>query len=465
MTVSSESLFGTDGFRGPVGIAPISPDWILKFAWALGKVLTEVSPDNSRITVIIGKDTRISGYMFESVLEAGLVAAGVDVLLLGPMSTPGIAYLTRTFKCKAGIVISASHNGHSDNGIKLFMSDGTKFPDSLSIKLKEYMAQPLVTVESSRLGRAMRAKDPQGRYIEFCKSTFPNNLSLDGFKIVVDCANGATYNVAPSVFQELGATVIAIGVSPNGLNINYLCGATSPQALAAKVKETGSELGIALDGDGDRVIFVDHTGEIVDGDELLYIITRWYVHNKIDIGGVAGTLMSNLGLEDALDELKIPFCRTNVGDRHVLEALKQRNWLLGGESSGHILCLDAHSTGDGIISALRVLASIVTFGQTLFEQRQHMQKHPQVLINVPLQGKIDLQHAKIQQAIADAERTLGKHGRVLLRASGTEPLVRVMVEGTDKKLVDKLAQQIANEVMHAVVAVEGDKRAQIFSGR
>lgn len=443
----SKKYFGTDGIRGRVGEAPISPDWFLKLGWAVGKVLTEDYRSNVRPKVLIGKDTRISGYMFESALEAGLVAAGVDVNLLGPMPTPGIAYLTRTLQAGAGIVISASHNQHADNGIKFFAPNGMKFPDEMEYKIESYLDQSkITTVESGLLGRAVRIVDAQGRYIEFCKGTFPNTMNLKSLKIVVDCANGAAYNSAPKVFAELGAEVIVIGATPNGLNINLGCGATNTAALAAKVLEVKADVGIALDGDGDRVIFVDHTGEVVDGDELLCIITRWYLHKNKNIGGVAGTLMSNYGLELSLAKMGVSFCRTNVGDRHVLEALCQREWMLGGESSGHIICLDSHSTGDGIIAALKVLALLVSFGHTLFEQKKLMQKYPQLLINIPTIRAIDLNTGKIQQAVLAAEKKLHKRGRVLLRASGTEPLVRVMVEGDEESLVQLIAHDLANTV-------------------
>jgi phosphoglucosamine mutase len=445
--VAVKKYFGTDGIRGRVGDAPISPDWFLKLGWAVGKVLAEAAPTGTRTKVLIGKDTRISGYMFESALEAGLVAAGTDVQLLGPMPTPGIAYLTRTLQAGAGIVISASHNQHADNGIKFFSPDGMKLADDLELQIEAYLDAPkITTVESKLLGRAVRINDAQGRYIEFCKSTFPKRLNLKGLKIVVDCANGAAYNVAPNVFEELGAEVIAINDTPDGLNINLNCGATNTKAMSEAVLRTQADVGIALDGDGDRVIFVDHTGAVVDGDELLFIIARWYVHNNKNIGGVAGTLMSNYGLELALSAMHIPFCRSNVGDRYVLEALRQRNWLLGGESSGHIICLDAHSTGDGIVAALQVLALMVSFGQTLFEQKQLMVKYPQLLINVPVTSQIDLNTPKIQQAVAAAEAKLQDQGRVLLRASGTEPLVRVMVEGRDLDLVTTIATELAAQI-------------------
>lgn len=446
--MTGKKYFGTDGIRGKVGHGLISADWFLKLGWAVGMVLSA----QDKRKVLIGKDTRRSGYMFESALEAGLVAAGMDVSMLGPMPTPGIAYLTRTLQADAGIVISASHNSHVDNGIKFFSTDGTKFSDDLEFAIEKFLEKDITTVPSKQLGRASRAKDAQGRYIEFCKSTFPSRLKLKGLKIVVDCANGAAYSIAPNVFLELGAEVITMGVTPDGLNINENCGATAPQALAKKVQDLKADLGIALDGDGDRLIMVDHTGCVVDGDEILLIIARWYLQMNKNIGGVAGTLMSNLGLELACQQLKLPFCRTRVGDRYVLEALQQREWLLGGEASGHILCLDAHSTGDGIIAALRVLAAMVHSGQTLFEQKQFMQKHPQVLINVPLSKHIDLNNSEIKNAVAAAEHTLGKDGRVLLRASGTEPLVRVMVEAKDLQVVKRLAQQLADTV--AAVACE-----------
>ena len=445
--MTEKKYFGTDGIRGKVGQGLISADWFLKLGWAVGKVLSA----QHKGKVLIGKDTRRSGYMFESALEAGLVAAGMDVSMLGPMPTPGIAYLTRTLQADAGIVISASHNSHVDNGIKFFSPEGTKFSDDLEFAIEKYLEQPITTVDSKQLGKASRAKDAQGRYIEFCKSTFPSRLKLKNLKIVVDCANGAAYNIAPNVFQELGAEVIAIGVTPDGININENCGATAPQQLAAKVKELKADLGIALDGDGDRLIMVDHTGAVVDGDEILFIIARWYVNTNKNVGGVAGTLMSNLGLELACNKLQLPFCRTKVGDRYVLEALQQRQWLLGGESSGHILCLDAHSTGDGIIAALKVLAAMVHSGETLFEQRQYMQKHPQVLINIPLTKMIDLNSKEIKQAVAEVESKLQNQGRVLLRASGTEPLVRVMVEGIDAALVNKLARELADTVTELCV--------------
>lgn len=442
MSSNKKKYFGTDGIRGKVGQQPISADWFLKLGWAVGTVFAKQRHGK----VLIGKDTRISGYMFESALEAGLVAAGTDVHLLGPMPTPGIAYLTKTLQADAGIVISASHNSYTDNGVKFFSPNGSKLSDEIESQIEQYLDQDITTVAPAKLGKAVRVTDAQGRYIEFCKSTFPNGLNLKGLKIVVDCANGASYNTAPNVFQELGAEVITIGAQPDGLNINLECGATSPHTLASRVLQERADIGIALDGDGDRVICVDHTGEVVDGDEILYVISRWYAQHNIDIGGVAGTVMSNFGLELAFKQLDIPFCRTRVGDRYVMEALRERNWLLGGESSGHILCLDAHSTGDGIIAALRVLATMVTFGQTLFELRQQMQKHPQVLINVPVPNGFAIDAPHVQAAIKQVESDLQKQGRVLLRLSGTEPLVRVMVEGLDRILIKRLAEQLAQVV-------------------
>lgn len=464
MSIQTKNFFGTDGIRGKVGTPPVSADWILKLGCAAGKALAENKLAH-KPKAVIGKDTRISGYMLESALEAGLVAAGMDVYLLGPMPTPGIAYLTKTFQADLGVVISASHNSHVDNGLKFFSPEGTKLSDALELQIEKYLYEPFTTVESANLGRAVRIKDAQGRYIEFCKSTFPGRLNLKSLKIVVDCANGAAYNIAPNVFQELGAEVISIGVSPDGLNINEKCGAVSPQALAAKVKEVKADIGIALDGDGDRVILVDHTGAVVDGDEVLFIIARWYIQNNKNIGGVAGTLMSNFGLEVACNKLDIPFCRTKVGDRYVLEALKERGWLLGGEPSGHILCLDAHSTGDGIIAALKVLAAMVASGETLFEQKQYMQKHPQVLINVPLSKTLDLSLPVIQSAVSAAESELKQEGRVLLRASGTEPLVRIMVEGINAELVNRLAQELSAIIIEVAQSQQEKSHAQIFSRR
>lgn len=438
--------FGTDGIRGRVGSHPVTAEFMLKLGWAAGRVL-----GNHGDRVVIGKDTRISGYMFESALEAGLSAAGVDVRLLGPMPTPAIAYLTRTLHACAGIVISASHNAYADNGIKFFSSEGTKLADDVEQAIEAEIDHEFVTVESDQLGKAERVDDAAGRYIEFCKSTIPASLSLKGLKIVVDCANGATYHVAPSVFDELGAEVIAIGVEPDGLNINRSCGSTQPELLQKIVLEHKADLGIALDGDGDRVIMVDHEGDLVDGDELLFIIARSRQLEGTLHGGVVGTLMSNLGLEHALRSNNIAFSRANVGDRYVLELLQQSNSLIGGESSGHIICLDRTTTGDGIVSALQVLSAMVKSGKSLHDLKGGMKKYPQRMINVPVNHKVELDsEPAVQDAVKSAEQRLAGRGRVLLRPSGTEPLVRVMVEGEDAKQVDDEADQLANVVASAI---------------
>ena len=443
----SRKYFGTDGIRGRVGDYPVTAEFMLKLGWAAGRVLGGNRGDR----VIIGKDTRISGYMFESALEAGLSAAGVDVRLLGPMPTPAIAYLTRTLHACAGIVISASHNAYADNGIKFFSSGGTKLPDAVELAIEAELDKDMVTVESDRLGKAERVSDAAGRYIEFCKSTIPLTLSLKGLKIVVDCANGATYHVAPCVFDELGADVITIGVEPDGLNINQACGSTQPELLQNAVLEHRADLGIALDGDGDRLMMVDHRGELVDGDELLFIIARSRQQEGALKGGVVGTLMSNLGLEHALQSHNIDFVRANVGDRYVLELLQQRNCMIGGESSGHIICLDRTTTGDGIVSALQVLAAMVKSGSTLYELKAGMKKYPQCMINVPVSGKVELNSTPVvQDAVKSAEQRLAGRGRVLLRPSGTEPLVRVMVEGEDAQQVSEEADQLASVVAAAV---------------
>ncbi len=442
----AKKFFGTDGIRGRVGEYPVTPEFMLKLGWAAGRVLG--IRRNTR--VIIGKDTRISGYMFESALEAGFSAAGVDILLLGPMPTPAVAYLTRTLHACAGIVISASHNAFADNGIKFFSEEGTKLPDEVELAIEAEIDKPMTTVESDRLGKAKRVKDAEGRYIEFCKSTIPLSMSLKGLKVAVDCANGATYNVAPSVFDELGADVVAIGVEPDGLNINKQCGSTYPERLQKIVLEHQADVGIALDGDGDRVIMVDHRGELVDGDELLYIIAMSRLQGGTLGGGVVGTLMSNLGLEHALLSHNIAFERANVGDRYVLERLNLTGSLIGGESSGHIICLDRTTTGDGIVSALQVLAAMVKSGKSLYELKTGMQKYPQRMINVPVSGKVDLDTvAAVQQAVKSAEQRMAGRGRVLLRPSGTEPVVRVMVEGEDAQQVDEEVEQLA-----AVVAAQ-----------
>ena len=439
--------FGTDGVRGRVGEAPITPDFIMRLGWAAGKVFA--GENGSK--VVIGKDTRISGYMFESALEAGLAAAGVDSLLLGPMPTPAIAYLTRTLHANAGIVISASHNPFYDNGIKFFSGQGTKLPDEVELKIEALLDQPLHCNESADLGKAARIHDAEGRYIEFCKSSIPYAMSLKDLRIVVDCANGATYKVAPSVFHELGAEVIPIGVDPDGLNINEDCGSTAPTALRETVLETRADVGIALDGDGDRLIMVDHKGNIIDGDEILYVIAHSRVRQSRMHGGVVGTLMTNLGFEHALNRLNVPFARAKVGDRYVMELLQANDWHLGGESSGHIICLDRTTTGDGIISALQVLIAMVETGKPLSDLVKGMHKYPQILLNVKVAERIDIDHSdRIQSAVRQAEQQLAQTGRVLLRASGTEPVIRVMVEGQDATVVKQLAQHLANEVRASV---------------
>lgn len=442
-----KKYFGTDGIRGRVGEGVINPAFVLKLGWAVGRVLTGKNAGK----VLIGKDTRISGYMFESALEAGLTAAGIDSLLLGPMPTPAIAYLTRTLHADAGIVISASHNPYMDNGIKFFSGDGTKLSDELELAIEAEMEKEMVCVDSASLGKAERVVDAPGRYIEFCKSTVPAKFTLKGMKIVVDCAHGATYHVAPSVFVELGATVVRIGTSPNGLNINEQCGSTHPAALQRAVLEHGADLGIALDGDGDRIIMVDHEGAVVDGDELLYIIARSRLEEGHLKGAVVGTVMSNLGLEVALKRSGIDFKRAKVGDRYVMELLQETGWSIGGESSGHLICLDRTTTGDGIISALQVLYAIRRSGSTLKAMKSGMSKYPQCMENVRINGKVDpFNSPLIIEAIAETERQLSNTGRVLLRPSGTEPLVRVMIEGEDAQQVARLTAQLAAVVREAL---------------
>lgn len=439
----SRKYFGTDGIRGLVGEAPITPDFMLKLGWAAGRVLMDRF-DGSNL-ILIGKDTRISGYMFESALQAGLINAGVDVGLLGPMPTPGVAYLTRTFQAQAGIVISASHNSYVDNGIKFFGGNGTKLPDELERLIEEELDKPMVTAE--KLGKARRIGDASGRYIEFCKGTMPWGFNLKGLQIVLDCANGATYNIAPDVFSELGAKIIPMFVEPNGTNINRSCGSTKPEALQEKVIEVGADLGIAFDGDGDRVVFVDHKGEIVDGDELLYVIAKYQQEYAGGCDGVVGTLMSNFGFELGLKKLGVPFARAKVGDRYVIEMMRQNGWRLGGENSGHIVCSNVTTTGDGIIAALQVLLAITTFGESLNKIKKAMNKMPQVMINVHMAKRVDLStHAGVQAAVKATEDKLAGTGRVLLRPSGTEPVVRVMVEGEDKKQVKELVQELAKTV-------------------
>ncbi|WP_049721069.1 phosphoglucosamine mutase [Gilvimarinus polysaccharolyticus] len=443
----SRTYFGTDGIRGRVGDTPITPDFMLKLGWAAGRVLVD-RYDGAGL-ILIGKDTRISGYMFESALQAGLINAGVDVGLLGPMPTPGIAYLTRTFQAQAGIVISASHNSYFDNGIKFFSAEGTKLPDDIEQEIEAQLERPMMTAEC--LGKARRINDAAGRYIEFCKGTMPWGFKLSGMQIVVDCAHGATYHIAPSVFSELGAKVIPFACEPNGTNINRSCGSTSPEALKEKVLEVGADLGIAFDGDGDRLVFVDHKGEIVDGDELLYIIAAYQHKHAGGCSGVVGTVMSNFGFELGLKGLGVPFTRAKVGDRYVIEAMRNNGWSLGGEASGHIVCGNVTTTGDGIIAALQVLLAISTMGQSLHSAKQGMSKLPQTMINVHRLKDVDLDHDPlVQAAVTAAEQQLGGRGRVLLRPSGTEPVVRVMVEGEDRAEVKSLAKQLAEEVKLAL---------------
>lgn len=444
--MSERKYFGTDGIRGKVGDCPITPDFVLKLGWAAGKVLAR---HGSR-KIIIGKDTRISGYMLESALEAGLAAAGLSASFTGPMPTPAVAYLTRTFRAEAGIVISASHNPYYDNGIKFFSIDGTKLPDEVEEAIEAEMEKPLTCVESAELGKANRIVDAAGRYIEFCKSTFPTELSLSGLKIVVDCANGATYHIAPSVLRELGATVIAIGCDPDGMNINKECGATDVRQLQARVLAEKADVGLAFDGDGDRVMMVDHLGHKVDGDQILYLTARENLRQGNLRGGAVGTLMSNMGLELALKQLGIPFARAKVGDRYVLEMMAAKGWRLGAENSGHVIILDKTTTGDGIVAGLQVLAAIVRNHMTLHDLCSGMKLLPQVLVNVRFAGNHDpLQTESVKAVTAEVEAQLNGRGRVLLRKSGTEPLIRVMVEGEDDAQVTEMANRIADAVKAA----------------
>ena len=445
----SRNYFGTDGVRGTVGQSPMTPDFVLRLGYAAGKVLAGHAANPS---VLIGKDTRISGYMIEAALEAGLSAAGVDVMLCGPLPTPGVAYLTRALRLSAGVVISASHNPYEDNGLKFFSGDGFKLADSIEAEIERALESPIGCNESKGLGRARRIDDAQGRYVEFCKSTFPNELDLKGLEVVVDCAHGAAYHVAPHVFHELGAEVTSIGVSPDGYNINDLHGATKPQKLVQEVKDRGADLGIALDGDGDRLVVVDSGGTVYDGDQLLYAIVRQRADRE-KVAGVAGTLMTNLALEQAFARMQVPFARAAVGDRYVLELLREKKWLLGGENSGHIICLDRHTTGDGIISALQVLSALRSTGKSLAELTADLKMFPQVLVNVKVPRGFDWKkHAAIAQAQRDAERSMNGQGRVLLRPSGTEPVLRVMVEGEPRDAIEAAAQSIAAAVRKAAAA-------------
>ncbi len=437
----SRQYFGTDGIRGKVGVPPMTVDFIMKVGWAAGKVLSS----QGKGTVVMGKDTRISGYMFESALEAGLAAAGLDVVLLGPMPTPAIAYLTMAQRATAGIVISASHNPYHDDGVKFFNGDGFKLPDATELEIEAMIAQPLAMVESELIGKATRMEDAKGRYIEFCKSSIPFNTSLKGMKIVVDCANGATYHIAPAVFRELGAEVIEIGTNPDGLNINKEVGALYPQNMRSLVLENNADIGIAFDGDGDRLMMMDARGDVKNGDQLLYVMAQSKLVNWGLKGGVVGTLMTNLGLEHALKAQNVGFDRANVGDRYVMEKLREHDWLLGGESSGHIICLDKTTTGDGIIAALQVLDWLIFKGISLADACAGMTLYPQTMINVPLSKRVDIQSIPaVQDAVATVESELAERGRVLLRPSGTEPLIRVMVEGQDRADVEKYANQLAS---------------------
>jgi len=450
----ARKYFGTDGVRGRVGEAPIVPEFALRLGYAAGTALIgqDALPAGERPAVLIGKDTRVSGYMLEAALECGFSAAGVDVMLCGPLPTPAIAYLTRALRLQAGVVISASHNPYDDNGIKFFSAQGTKLPDAVELAIEAQVDQPMGCRDSAGLGRARRIEDARGRYIEFCKSTFPNELDLRGMKIAVDCAHGAGYLVAPNVFHELGADVVTVGATPNGLNINDGVGATSPESLRRAVLEHRADIGIALDGDGDRVVMADSQGKLYDGDQLLYVIARQR-HAREKVAGVVGTLMSNLGFEHALGRLGIPFARAKVGDRYVLEVMQERNWPLGGENSGHIICLDKHTTGDGIIAALQVLAALRANDDTLAHACADLTMYPQKLINVRIAAGFDWKSDPgIKTAAAGAEKALDGQGRVLLRPSGTEPVLRVMVEGSDGSLVTAQAESIAAAVREAAGA-------------
>lgn len=440
----SRRYFGTDGIRGRVGEGCITVEFILKLGWAFGQTLRSKSA--RRPSVLIGKDTRLSGYMFETALEAGLIAAGVDPVMLGPMPTPGVAYLARKGSAMGGIVISASHNSYEDNGIKFFDGNGAKLNDDVEIEIERWVDEPLVTVDGPLLGRASRAHDAANDYIKFCKHTVIQGTEFSEFNIVLDCANGAAYQIAPSVFRGLGARVKTIGTSPDGLNINKDVGSTSPDALARAVISSGADLGIALDGDADRLALVDHTGVLVDGDEILYVIAASRHRLGSMAGGVVGTLMTNLGLEKALAKMDIPLLRTSVGDRYVIEAMRKSKWFLGGETSGHVICSDLTSTGDGIVAALQVLSALKMSGQSLHEAVHGMSKCPQVVINVPLDARANLNHSSVKATVRAVESELAEYGRVVLRPSGTEPFVRVMVEGYDQELVMACAKRIAESV-------------------
>ncbi len=447
--MDSKKYFGTDGIRGLVGDAPMLPGIMLKLGWAIGQVVTA-----KHGRVLIGKDTRISGYMFESALEAGLAASGINVGLLGPMPTPAVSFLTNKLGADAGIVISASHNPYHDNGIKLFDKNGEKLSNQLQAAIEEQMQQPFVMCNNKNLGKAYRVADAEEQYINFCKHSFPEKLNLNGLKIVIDCANGANYKIAPQVFESLGAKTQVVAAMPDGLNINVNCGSTNPKSLIKKVKEFNADVGIAFDGDGDRVILVDGDGQIIDGDDLLFIIANLYVSSGKKLHGVIGTIMSNLGLEKALDAMGLSFVRTNVGDRYIFEELIKRRWHLGGEASGHIICRNIHPTGDGIIAALKVLESMVITGKNLHQLLSPMEKYPQVLINIPVKKSINtkeiLNNSTFKKAYKFVEKKLKGDGRVVIRPSGTEPMMRVMVEGSDKRLINIIAKELEQVILGVV---------------
>jgi phosphoglucosamine mutase len=443
----NRKYFGTDGIRGEVGIAPITPDFVMRLGYAAGKVFARLGGGHGRATVLIGKDTRISGYMLESALEAGFTAAGVDVVLCGPIPTPGVAYLTRALRLSAGVVISASHNLYQDNGIKFFSADGDKLPDAIENQIESMLDEPFICASSMEMGKVRRLDDAAGRYIEFCKSTFPNQFDLHNLKLVVDCAHGAAYHIAPNVFHELGAEIIAIGNQPNGMNINDGVGATAPQACISEVKASGADYGIALDGDADRLQMVDGQGNLFNGDELLYLVAKDRIESGKEVRGAVGTLMTNFAIEKAFQELGVPFERAAVGDRYVLEKLKQHDWMMGGESSGHLIFLDKHTTGDGIVAALQVLATIRRSGKGIRERLSNVQMYPQILLNVRYKKPYDWQNDQnLQQVQRDVVQDLGSNGRVLVRASGTEPVLRVMVEAKSPEIAKFLAEKIAQKI-------------------
>jgi phosphoglucosamine mutase len=443
----NRKYFGTDGIRGEVGIAPITPDFVMRLGYAAGKVFASLGGGHGRATVLIGKDTRISGYMLESALEAGFTASGVDVVLCGPIPTPGVAYLTRALRLSAGVVISASHNPYQDNGIKFFSADGDKLPDAIENQIESMLDEPFICASSMEMGKVRRLDDAAGRYIEFCKSTFPNQFDLHKLKLVVDCAHGAAYHIAPNVFHELGAEVIAIGNQPNGMNINDGVGATAPQACISEVKASGADYGIALDGDADRLQMVDAQGHLFNGDELLYLVAKDRIEYGKEVRGAVGTLMTNFAIEKAFQDLGVPFERAAVGDRYVLEKLKQHDWMMGGESSGHLIFLDKHTTGDGIVAALQVLATIRRSGKGIRERLSDVQMYPQILLNVRYKKSYDWQNDQnLQQVQRDVVQDLGSDGRVLVRASGTEPVLRVMVEAKKLEMAKYLAEKIAQKI-------------------